>query len=97
LIREIELLGDADVTLLADRRRFRPYGLAGGEEGAAGRAAVVKAQSGEEIELEGKCSTKLASGDVLRIETPGGAAGGEDGCESEVLLPHPSKAWMGHP
>jgi N-methylhydantoinase B len=76
LIREIELLGDADVTLLADRRRFRPYGLAGGEEGAAGRAAVVKAQSGEEIELEGKCSTKLASGDVLRIETPGGGGWG---------------------
>ncbi len=76
LIREIELLADADVTLLADRRRFRPYGLAGGEEGAAGRAAVVKAESGKEIELEGKCSAKLASGDVLRIETPGGGGWG---------------------
>ena len=76
LIREIELLADADVTLLSDRRRFRPYGLAGGEEGAPGRATVLKAGSGEEIELEGKCSTKLASGDVLRIETPGGGGWG---------------------
>src|SRR5208283_3993059 len=29
LVREIELLGDAEVTLLAERRRFRPYGLEG--------------------------------------------------------------------
>lgn len=38
LIREIELLADAQVTLMSDRRKFRPYGLAGGEPGAAGRA-----------------------------------------------------------
>ena len=33
------MLCDAEVTLLADRRKFRPYGLYGGREGAAGRAA----------------------------------------------------------
>ncbi len=38
LIREVELLADAQVTLLSDRRKFRPYGLAGGEPGAAGQA-----------------------------------------------------------
>ena len=37
LVREIELLGDAQVTLLADRRTTQPWGLAGGEPGAAGR------------------------------------------------------------
>src|SRR5258708_14408414 len=36
LVREIELLADAQVTLLSDRRKFRPYGLAGGEPRAAG-------------------------------------------------------------
>ena len=41
LIREIEMLADAQVTLLADRRRFRPYGLQGGEEGAAGASMVI--------------------------------------------------------
>jgi N-methylhydantoinase B len=38
LIREIELLADAQVTLMSDRRKFFPYGLAGGEEGKAARA-----------------------------------------------------------
>jgi len=77
LIREIELLSDAQVTLLADRRKFRPYGLQGGEEGAAGRTIVTLASSGEEIALPGKCSRKLVKGDVLRIETPGGGGWGE--------------------
>ena len=43
LIREVELLADAQVTLLADRRKLRPYGLQGGEEGAAGRAWLATA------------------------------------------------------
>src|SRR5580698_2662760 len=77
LIREIELLGPAQVTLLAERRKFRPWGLQGGEAGAAGRATVIKALTGEQIELPGKCSLYLEAGDVLRIETPGGGGFGE--------------------
>jgi N-methylhydantoinase B len=76
LIREIELLADAEVTLLADRRKFSPYGLSGGKDGAPGRATVLKAASGEAIELPGKCSRRLAKGDILRIETPGGGGWG---------------------
>jgi N-methylhydantoinase B len=71
LVREVELLAAARVTLLADRRRFRPYGLAGGGEGAAGAAWVVRATGGEE-RLPGKCSRQLEAGDAIRIETPGG-------------------------
>jgi N-methylhydantoinase B len=77
LVREIELLTDAQVTLLAERRRFRPYGLEGGEDGAPGRATVVRADSGEETGLPGKCSVRLAAGDRLRIETPGGGGWGQ--------------------
>ncbi len=77
LTREIELLTDAEVTLLADRRRFHPYGLEGGEDGAPGRASVTKTQNGEEVELPGKCSRRLAKGDVLCIETPGGGGWGK--------------------
>jgi N-methylhydantoinase B len=76
LIREIELLAPAQVTLLADRRKFRPWGLEGGEDGAAGRAVATKGATGEEIELPGKCSLQLEAGDVLRIETPGGGGWG---------------------
>jgi len=72
LIRELELLADAEVTLLADRRVFRPYGLAGGEDGAAGHAWLTKADESTATELPGKCSLRLSKGDTLRIETPGG-------------------------
>jgi N-methylhydantoinase B len=81
LIREIELLAPAQVTLLADRRKFRPYGLEGGKEGAAGSATLFKAliegQSSEASILPGKCSRNFAPGDVIRIETPGGGGWGK--------------------
>lgn len=78
LVREIELLAPAQVTVLAERRRFRPWGLAGGGEGAAGRAVVVKGTTGESVELAGKCSVQVEAGDVLRMETPGGGGMGSD-------------------
>jgi len=77
LVREIELLAPAQVTLLADRRRFRPWALNGGGEGAAGRAVWTRAATGEQVELEGKCSVRAEAGDLLRIETPGGGGWGE--------------------
>jgi N-methylhydantoinase B len=81
LVREIELLAPAQVTLLADRRKFRPWGLQGGEDGAAGAATVLASGTAEERVLPGKCSVRLAAGEVLRIETPGG--GGWDGTVAE--------------
>jgi N-methylhydantoinase B len=77
LIREVELLADAQVTLLADRRKLRPYGLQGGEEGAAGCAWLVRAAAAERTELPGKCSRRLAQGDILHLETPGGGGWGK--------------------
>ncbi|MGA9039795.1 MAG: hydantoinase B/oxoprolinase family protein [Terriglobales bacterium] len=74
LVREIELLADAQVTLLADRRKFHPYGLAGGGAGAVGRATHITSDG--ERELPGKCSILAKKGDVLRIESPGGGGWG---------------------
>jgi N-methylhydantoinase B len=51
--------------------------LQGGEEGAAGQAIVTRAATGQETALPGKCSRKLAKGDILRLETPGGGGWGE--------------------
>jgi N-methylhydantoinase B len=76
LIREIELLADAQVTLLADRRDFRPYGLSGGEAGAPGIASVKQALTGDTVQLPGKCSRQFQQGDILRLETPGGGGWG---------------------
>ena len=77
LIRELELLTDAQMALLAERRKFRPWGLQGGEDGAAGAAWIKKAGSAEMVELPGKCSRPLSKGDVLHIETPGGGGWGK--------------------
>jgi N-methylhydantoinase B len=76
LVREVELLADAQVTLLADRRRFRPYGLHGGDDGTPGRASVVPCGDVTGTELPGKCSRRLAMGSVLCLETPGGGGWG---------------------
>jgi N-methylhydantoinase B len=77
LIREIELLAPAQVTLLADRRNFCPYGLEGGESGAPGQASVTPAGSNAAELIPGKCSRALRAGDILRLETPGGGGWGK--------------------
>jgi N-methylhydantoinase B len=74
LVREIELLSPVQVTLLSDRRIFPPYGLAGGEPAACGRATLFK--NGADQELPGKCSVHAPAGAILRIESPGGGGWG---------------------
>jgi N-methylhydantoinase B len=75
LVREIELLAPAQVTLLCDRRKFSPYGLAGGENGATGRAQLIGSSRVPE-ELPGKCTLHVNQGDIVRVETPGGGGWG---------------------
>ncbi|MGA8027068.1 MAG: hydantoinase B/oxoprolinase family protein [Bryobacteraceae bacterium] len=75
LIREIELLAPAQVTLLSERRVHAPYGLYGGAAGSRGRAVLI--ENGIETELPGKCNIQVSAGAVLRIETPGGGGWGE--------------------
>lgn len=75
IVREVELLSDADVTLLADRRSRGPYGLQGGNDGAAGRTEVIH-RDGTRQELPGKCSVRLKKGDRVRVESPGGGGWG---------------------
>ena len=74
VVREIELLTDARVTILSDRRRTEPYGLRGGLPGARGRTVLVRDR--EEQALEGKDSVYASAGDRVRIESPGGGGYG---------------------
>ncbi len=76
IVREIEVLTDALVTLLADRRSRGPYGLAGGADGARGRTVIVR-RDGAEEEIPGKTSVRLRSGERVRIESPGGGGWGK--------------------
>ena len=75
IIREIEVLTDCEVTLLADRRTIGPWGLAGGEAGAPGKASVLR-ESGSIEEMRGKFSTRLRKGERIKIESPGSGGWG---------------------
>jgi N-methylhydantoinase B len=76
LVRAIRVLGrEARVSLQSERRRFAPYGLHGGADGARGRNAVIRAD-GQVEEVPGKASLTLADSDVVVVETPGGGGWG---------------------
>jgi N-methylhydantoinase B len=75
IVREIEVLTDAQVTLLADRRSRGPYGLAGGADGAPGRTTIIR-RDGSEEEIPGKTSVRLRAGERVRVESPGGGGWG---------------------
>jgi N-methylhydantoinase B len=75
VVREIETLTHARMSLLADRRALAPYGLAGGEDGARGRDSIVR--DGRARRVEAKGSWELKPGDRVRIETPGGGGHGK--------------------
>jgi N-methylhydantoinase B len=74
LVRELECLTESNVSLLTDRRKLRPYGLAGGGAGACGKNYLTR--SGRRTALPGKTNVDLKPGDRVRVETPGGGAWG---------------------
>jgi N-methylhydantoinase B len=76
IVREIEVLTDCEVTLLADRRSRGPWGLAGGGDGAPGTASLIRHDGSVET-MPGKFSTRLRAGERIRIETPGGGGWGD--------------------
>jgi N-methylhydantoinase B len=71
VVREFEALGPMEATLLTERRRYGPGGAAGGADGQPG----INALNGNL--LPSKVTLRLETGDVLRIETPGGGAWGK--------------------
>jgi N-methylhydantoinase B len=72
VVRELRVLEDCRLSVLAERRRHAPPGRGGGD-GARGRTLV----NGEE--QPPKLTRELRAGDVVRVETPGG--GGLGGAE----------------
>jgi N-methylhydantoinase B len=75
VIREIELLGAARLTLISERRVSAPYGLQGGGAGQQGRNQLIR--DGAVTELPAKVTVEARAGDRLRIETPGGGGWGK--------------------
>ncbi len=70
LVRSIRVLEPATLSLLTDRRRHAPQGLAGGKPGRPGRNLL------NDAELPAKATRELAAGDLVTVETPGGGGWG---------------------
>ena len=78
IIREIEVLTDADVAILADRRKRGPWGLASGSDGAPGITEIIRLD-GKVEKLRSKDSARLKKGEGIRVSTPGGGGYGKGG------------------
>ena len=72
--RDIQMLGDAQISLLTERRQSQPYGLDGGEPGAPGSNWLIR--NGAESMLPAKDTIHLHERDILSIRTPGGGGFG---------------------
>src|SRR6185295_5530705 len=79
VVREIETLAPAHMSLLSDRRKRAPYGLSGGDDGKRGSAGIVrgKIRNNRARKIGSKGSWELDAGDRVRIETPGGGGFGK--------------------
>ena len=73
--RDVQVLGDAQVTLLTERREQAPFGLNGGQPGVPGKNMLLRGK--EEIPLPGKGTIDLLPGDIVSIRTPGGGGFGK--------------------
>ena len=75
IIRDVQVLTEAQVTMLTERRGRGPYGLNGGQSGSPGENIIFRDQ--QEIQLPGKGSIDLLPSDILSIRTPGGGGFGK--------------------
>ena len=80
LVREWQLTApEGTFAATFDRFTIRPYGMRGGEPGAAGRLLLTRAD-GTQSDLRSKLSDlTLRRGDTIRIETSGGGGYGPPG------------------
>jgi 5-oxoprolinase (ATP-hydrolysing) len=77
VVRRIRFREAMTASLLSNRRRVPPFGLAGGQPGALG-AARVERTDGKIVHLGSRAEVDLKPGDVFVIETPGGGGFGAE-------------------
>jgi N-methylhydantoinase B len=76
IVRTLELLADARVTVISERRARGPYGLAGGKPGASGKNIVRATRRGRAVRMPGKFQVDLRAGAVITVASPGGGGHG---------------------
>jgi len=66
----------ATLSIMAERNKIKPWGIAGGHGGAVGKYILVS-PDGSETKLPSKCTVSISRGDTLIIRTPGGGGYGD--------------------
>ena len=74
IVREVEFLAPATVTMISERRKIPPYGLGGGSPGLPGENRLLR--NGTEHPLPGKFTVSVEEGERLLVSTPGGGGFG---------------------
>jgi len=77
LVREVKFLKTATVSIISERRRSAPYGMAGGKAGRMG-VNILKRATGKTSVLPHRFSLEVSSGDSIIIATPGGGGFGRE-------------------
>jgi N-methylhydantoinase B len=72
--RDLEMLTDGQISLLTERRRTAPRGLAGGHDGTIGQNLLIR--GGSEASLPSKGTVPVRRGDIISIRSPGGGGWG---------------------
>lgn len=111
VVRDIEFRIPVQVSILSERRVYRPYGLQGGEDAQCGLNIWVREVQGGgsadtdaakrkddkqylRVNLGGKNSASMKTGERIIIMTPGGGGWGKVGQDSSVTLREdPKLAW----
>lgn len=84
--RELLFRREMKLSVLTERRVFRPYGMEGGEDGSKGRNLLVRGycrnrdgkggDKTEWISMGAKTSVDVEAGDLFVLQTPGGGGWG---------------------
>ncbi len=78
--RVVQVLERATMSLITERRVSRPWGLAGGQPGAAGENWLwAGGDEGRRVHLGDKVTVELRAGDAVQVLTPGGGGWGRPG------------------
>ena len=107
VVRDIEFRLPMQVSILSERRVYRPYGLEGGEDAQTGlniwvRKVKKTSHTGKDdgseeyryINMGGKNTAAMAPGERIIVNTPGGGGWGKRGGESKAQQSKdPRQAW----
>ena len=76
IVRALELLAPARVTVISERRARGPYGLGGGEAGKPGVNRVATGARAASRKLPAKFQIDLEAGAIVSVASPGGGGFG---------------------